>query len=325
MQTLTMKWSLVLLLLTGGIAIGEDEKTKEKPVAPDVAKALRESKEFAAKCKQFGVTYSEGVVRAQGEIHYRGGGPCEYLVGVFPAKAHETIVLLDKGPFKKADPKRDRGSQEEAGDVRRPREAVRGLAQVLSNAFTAATFKRGKPFDWDRKTGEVFPPTGETIHIYAEWKDKEGKQKRALMSDWLWNFKLLEVMAPGKFVYTGSLMIEEELPDKNEKKLWLGAEVDGLISAILNTATALMDNTEDGSLDNGAYEAIPIRIPEAGTRVTMAFSRIELEVTENYPALKLPKELIEEKKRRAAEAARKKLEEKTPKKKPEKTDEKKDK
>ena len=287
MKKRTMIASL-LLLLSADVATAQDKK------AVNVGEVLKKSKEFARKCKEFKITYAAGVVRAQGEIHYRGGGPCEYLVGVYPAKAHETIVLLDKGTFK--------------GEGGRPREAVRGLAEVLSNAFLAADFKRGKPFDWDRKTGDVFPPKGETVHIYVEWKDEDGK-KRARMSDWLWNYKLIEVMAPGKFVYTGSLMLEEELPNK-KKKFWLGAEVDGLISAVLNTATALMDNTEDGSLDNGAYEAIPPRIPESGTRVTLAFSKKKLEVTENYPPMKLPKVLIEEKKRRAEEAARKKLDEK---------------
>ncbi|MHC4932824.1 MAG: YdjY domain-containing protein [Planctomycetota bacterium] len=277
------------MLLAALAAIAQD--TKREPLV-DVGKVLRESKEFAAKCKEFKVTWSEGVVRSEGQVYYRGGGPCEYLVGVFPAKAHETIVLLDKGPFE--------------GEGRRPREPIYGLAEVINNAFLAAGFQKGKPFDWDRETGDVFAPKGETTYVYCEWKSEKGKVLRARMCDWLWNFKLLEVMQPGKIVYTGSLILDEG-PPTNKK--WLGAEVDGLVVAILNTSTALMDNVEDGGLDNGAYEAIPIRIPPAGTRVTVAFSKKELEVTENYPPLKLPKELQEEKRKSAEEAARKKLDE----------------
>jgi len=227
-------------------------------------------------------------VRSDGEIYYRGGGPCEYLVGVFPAKAHETIVLLDKGPWE--------------GEGRRPRAPVQGLAEVLNNAFLAAGFVRGKAFDWDRETGDVFPPKGETVYVYAEWKDKDGKAHRARMCDWVWNFKTIEVMQPGQFVYTGSVLIEED-------KVWLGAEIDGLIVAILNTSTSLIDSVEEGALDNGAYEAIPIRIPPAGQRVTVAFTKAPLEVTENYPPLKLPPELIERKKQLEEEKARKKEEE----------------
>ena len=286
-------------MLFCALAVLGQEGGKEPLV--DVGKVLRESKEFAEKCKEFKVTWTEGVVRSEGQIYYRGGGPCEYLVGVFPAKAHETIVLLDKGPFE--------------GEGHRPREPVYGLAEVVNNAFLAAGFKKGKPFDWDRDTGAVFPPKGETTYVYCEWKNEKGKFHRARMCDWLWNFKLIEVMQPGKIVYTGSLILDEGPPSH---KKWLGAEVDGLVVAILNTSTALMDNVEDGGLDNGAYEAIPIRIPPAGTRVTVAFSREKLEVTEKYPPLKLPKELIEEKKRRAEEAARKKLDE--PKKKEEEKD-----
>jgi hypothetical protein len=277
---------LVALCLLAALA-GAQEK-------PDLGKILRGSKEFAEKCKRMRIAFEPGVVRAEGTIHYRGGGPCEYLITVHPAKAHETIVLLDNGPWE--------------GEERRPREALRGLAEVLNNAFLAAGFKKGKAFDWDRKTGEAFLPKGETVYVYAEWTDKAGKAHRARMSDWLWNFKTIEVMEEGKFVYTGSVLLEEELPGGG-RKFWLGAEVDGLVAAVLNTSSSIVDNLEEGGLDNGAYEAIPIRIPDEGTRVKIAFSKKKLEVSENYPPLKLPKELIEEKKRRAAEAAKKKLDE----------------
>ena len=271
-----------LSFLLAALCLAQDDNKKKPPV--DVGKVLRESKEFAGKCKEYRIAFGDGVVRSEGEIYYRGGGPCEYLVGVFPAKAHETIVLLDKGPWE--------------GDGRRDRAPVRGLAEVLNNAFLAAGFKKGKPFSWNQETGEAFAPDGEVVHIYAEWTDKEGKELRALMSDWLWNFKTIDVMQAGKFVYTGSQIVDEGPPDNRK---WLAAEIDGLVVAVLNTSSALIDNVEDGGLDNGAYEAIPIRIPPSGTRVTVAFSRTELEVTEKYPPLKLPKELEEEKRRREAE------------------------
>ena len=47
-----------------------------------------------------------------------------------------------------------------------------------SDAFIAAGFPKGKPFDWDRETGEVFPPKGEKTYIYAEWKDEKGNVTR---------------------------------------------------------------------------------------------------------------------------------------------------
>ncbi len=280
-----MRLSPLVLIL--GLAAAQE------PV--DLGKVLRESEEFAKKCAEFKIAFEPGKVRATGVIHYRGGGPCEYLVTVYPAKAHETIVLLDKGP-------------ESAGN----REYVRHLAEVLNNAFLAAGFRKGRPFDWERelpegKEGEVppppriYPPEGEVVHIYAEWKDPEGKTRRARMSDWLWNFKTIDVMQPGKFVYTGSQIVDEGPP---EHKKWLAAELDGLVVAVLNTSSAIIDNTEDGALENGAYEAIPVRIPESGTRVTVVFSKEELEGTEKYPPLELPPELVAEKKRREAEKKR---------------------
>lgn len=289
---------LALALLLGGLTVLAQERPRvpgaEKEEGPvDVGKVLRESREFLVKCRKHRVSFEPGIVRAEGEIYYRGGGPCEYLVGVFPAKAHETIVLLDKGPFE--------------GDGRRPREYVRGLAEVLNNAFLAAGFERGKPFDWDRQSGEVFLPKGVTTYIYAEWTDAKDQLHRAYMADWLWNFKTIDVMKRGQFVYTGSQIIDEG-PPTNKK--WLGAEVDGLIVAVLNTSTALIDNLEDGGLDNGAYEAIPIRIPPAGTRVRAVFSNKELKLTENYEPLKLTPEVIEARKRRDAELKLKAEEEK---------------
>lgn len=270
----------LLFLLAALPALGQDKA--DQPV--DLKKVFSESKEFAEKCKQFRISWEDGLVRAVGEIAYRGGGPCEYLVNVAPAKAHETIVLLDNGPWDE--------------EKRRPRGQLNGLATVLNNAFIAAGFKKGKPFDWDRETGEVFPPKGETVYIYAEWKDQEsGQVTRARMCDWLWNYRTIDVMQPGKFVYTGSMMIDEGPPDH---KKWFGAEIDRLLVATLNTSTALLDNTDEGALDNGTYEAVALRIPDIGTRVTILFSRTVLEA-HTFAPLKLPQEVLDARKKRDEE------------------------
>ena len=118
-----------------------------KPTPVDLEKVFRESKEFRAKCKELQISFGDGIVRAPGEIVYRGGGPCEYLINVAPAKAHETIVLLDDGPWVPPPAKEGRPPP------RRPRKQLNGLATVLNNAFIAAGFKKGRPFDWDHKTG----------------------------------------------------------------------------------------------------------------------------------------------------------------------------
>lgn len=256
----------------------------EEPAPVDVGKVLRESKEFQEQCAKMKVTFVPGLVASLGAIVYRGGGPCEYGVGIYPSKPHETIVLLDEGPW--------------TGEGQRPREYVRGLATTLNNAMLAAGFKPGSAFDWNRETGELSLPKGETVHIYVEWTDAEAKKHRARLSDWLWNFKTIDVMQPGKWIYTGSIIYDEGPPDH---KKWLGAEMDGLIVAVLNTSTSMIDCIEEGATDNGTYEAIPVRIPESGTRVTVLFSAKELEFTENYPPLKLPKELEEAKKAREEE------------------------
>ena len=277
-----MRYALIAaLLLAAGLAWTQDEP-KEAPEKPevqpvDLAKVLRGSKEFKEKLKGFKMSFKEGEVRAVGEI--------VYLVNVFPQKAHETIVLLDNGPWE--------------GDGRRDRKFAQGLATTLNNAMIAAGFEKGKPFDWDRETGEVFPPKGDVVHIYCEWKEDD-KVKRADMSEWLWNYKLLDVMKPGSWVYTGSTMIDEGPPDH---KLWFGAEIDGLLVAVLNTSTAMIDNTEDGALENGAYEAIHHRIPEIGTRVSVVFSKKKLECHE-YEPLEIPEETLKERKRRQEERAK---------------------
>ncbi|MHC4938965.1 MAG: YdjY domain-containing protein [Planctomycetota bacterium] len=276
----------VALLLTLAAGVIADEKKPEAPKI-DVGAILRKSAKFQKQCKEMLISYEEGVVRAEGEIGYRGGGPCEYLVSVFPAKSHETIVLLDDGPWE--------------GEGRRPNARRKDYATVLNNAFLAAGYKRGRAFSWNNETGEVFPPKGEKVHVYAEWTDEKTKKtKRALMADWLWNFKTVHVMVPD-FVYTGSLLIEHE----GEK--FLGAEMDGLVVAVLNTGTALIDSLEDGSLDNGAYEAIPIRIPPTGTRVKVVFSKKALPA-EKFKPLKLNEELKAARAKYLAEKKKKKEE-----------------
>ncbi|MFB3065158.1 MAG: YdjY domain-containing protein [Planctomycetota bacterium] len=258
-----------------GLAVPAATQEPEAPLKPeagpaiDLGKVLRESKEFKEKCAGFRIEFEAGRVSAEGEIVYRGGGPCEYLVGVFPSKAHETVVLLDKGPW--------------TGEGRRPLEYIENLAANLNNALLAAGFRKGRPFQWNAETGEVRPPKGETVHLYAEWK-VEGKLHRARTSDWLWNHEQRSVMKPGQFVYTGSVIYDEGPPTH---KKWLGAEVDGLIVAVLTTSSSLVDHTEKGGMFNGAYEAIPMRIPESGTRIRVVFSKKELEVTEKYEPLKL--------------------------------------
>jgi len=284
MRRTVLNHAILVACMTGLSAAGEEEAPKN-PKAPevDVGAILRKSDDFKQKCASFRVACKDGEVRALGEIAYRGGGPCEYLINVAPAKAHETVVLLDRGPPKK--------------DEQRDRKSLEGYALTLNNAFLAAGFKRGKPFAWNDETGEVFPPKGETVHIFVEWKEeKTGKTLRARMSDWLWNFKTTHAMEPA-FVYTGSMWLE------HDGKKFLGADLDGLVVAVLNTSTAIVDSNEDGSLENGAYEAIPIRMPPIGTRVAVIFSKTELGGLEKYPAMKLPEELVKKRKEYLARKA----------------------
>lgn len=278
---------LVGLLGFPGHAQEPEPRPAEEPAPVDVAKVLRESPEFKETCKRFRITWEDGLVTAVGEIAYRGGGPCEYIVNVSPAKAHETVVLLDTGPWT---------------SKRRPSGArMNGYAICLNNALLCAGFKPGKPFSWNEETGEAFPPQGEALQIYFEWKDEAKAQVRARVPDLLWNYRTIDVMQPGTLVYTGSMMIDEGPPDH---KQWFGAEVDRLIVACYSTPTALIDNTEEGAAENGTYEAIPDRVPEVGTRVTVLFSRKPLEGVTEFKPLELPDEVLAERKRRAEEKAK---------------------
>ncbi len=279
--------AITLLGLLAGQGVGQEPAPKEEPEPIDVAKVLRESKEFAETCKRFRISWEEGLVRATGEIAYIGGGPCEYIVNVSPAKAHETIVLLDTGPW--TSKRRPAGGR------------MNGYATCLNNAFLCAGFKSGKPFRWNEETGEIFPPEGEPVDIGFEWTDEQKARIRARVPDLLWNYRTLDVMRPGHLVYTGSMMVDEGPPDH---KLWFGAEIDRLIVACYSTATALVDNTEEGAAENGTYEAIPARLPEIGTRVTVLFSRSALEGVTEFKPLDLPEEVLAERKRRAEEKAK---------------------
>ena len=276
----------LLALLCDSQEPKEPEKPAEEPAPVDLAKVLRESPEFADTCKRFRISWEEGLVRAVGEIAYVGGGPCEYIVNVSPAKAHETIVLLDTGPWTS---KRRPSSQR-----------MNGYATCLNNAFLCAGFKAGKPFGWNEETGETYPPQGEVVHLYFEWKD--GKTTtRARVSDLLWNFRTVDVMKPDHLVYTGSMMIDEGPPHHSK---WFGAEADRLIVACYSTPTALIDNTEEGAPENGTYAAITDRLPEIGTRVTVLFARKPLAGVTEFKPLDIPEEVLAERKRREEEKAK---------------------
>ncbi|MFI5403701.1 MAG: YdjY domain-containing protein [Planctomycetota bacterium] len=284
-----MRTATLALLLVGFLGRGhaQEPKPAEEPAPVDVAKVLRESPEFKETCKRFRISWEEGVVRATGEIAYRGGGPCEYIVNVSPAKAHETIVLLDTGPWT---------------SKRRPSGArLNGYATCLNNALLCAGFKPGKPFGWNEQTGEMFPPQGEVVHLYFEWKDEAKAEIRARVPDLLWNYRTVDVMQRETLVYTGSMMIDEG-PPKHQQ--WFGAEVDRLIVACYSTPTSLIDNTEEGAAENGTYEAIHARVPDVGTRVTVVFSRKPLEGVTEFKPLELPEEVLAERKRRAEEKAK---------------------
>jgi hypothetical protein len=263
----------------------EPPKPAEEPAPVDLAKVLRESPEFAETCKRFRISWEEGLVRAVGEIAYVGGGPCEYIVNVSPAKAHETIVLLDTGPWTS---KRRPSSQR-----------MNGYATCLNNAFLCAGFKAGKPFSWSEETGETHPPEGDIVHLYFEWKS-EKSETRARVSDLLWNYRTVDVMQPDHLVYTGSMMI----PAQQNEGPWFGAEIDRLIVACYSTPTSLIDNTEEGAPENGTYEGIPARLPEIGTRVTVLFAKKPLEGVTQFPPLELPDEVLAERKRRQEEKAK---------------------
>ena len=277
----------LLALLCDSQEPKEPEKPAEEPAPVDLAKVLRESPEFADTCKRFRISWEEGIVRGVGEIAYVGGGPCEYIVNVSPAKAHETIVLLDTGPWTS---KRRPSSQR-----------MNGYATCLNNAFLCAGFKAGKPFSWNEETGAIYPPQGEVVHMYFEWKDDNKTSVRAHVPDLLWNYRTVDVMQPGHLVYTGSMMIDEG-PPKHEK--WFGAEVDRLIVACYSTPTALIDNTEEGAAENGTYEGIPARLPSVGTRVTVLFARKPLAGVTEFKPLDIPEEVLAERKRRAEEKAK---------------------
>ncbi|HEX5135751.1 MAG TPA: YdjY domain-containing protein [Planctomycetota bacterium] len=274
--------AIALLALLGSAQ--EPDKPSQPPEPVDVAKILRTSAEFAETCQRFRIQWEENLVRTVGEIAYRGGGPCEYLVNVSPAKAHETIVLLDPGPWT---------------SKRRPSgERMRGYATCLNSALLCAGFKAGRPFRWNEETGETFPPEGDVVHVYVEWQDAKQEPVRARIEDLVWNYRTVDVMQRGKLVYTGSMMIDEGPPNH---KPWFGAEVDRLIVACYSTPTALIDNTEEGAPDNGTYEAIHARVPEVGTRVTVLFSKEPLDNVTEFKPLELPEEVLEARRQREAE------------------------
>jgi hypothetical protein len=159
-------------------------------------------------------------------------GPLEQLLTRKNRKEHEAVLAADI-------------------DARKAHEAL-----ILAGA------KEGKPVKWLPK---YVPPTGTTIKVSLQYKDKKGKQVVLDARSWIRNLKTRKELTTD-WVFPGSMLVDNPL-DKNARKHYLAN--DGDVICISNFESAMLDlpiESSKADLDRG-YEAWTERIPPIGTKV----------------------------------------------------------
>jgi hypothetical protein len=137
-------------------------------------------------------------------------------------------------------------------------------ARNIHFALTAAKAEAGKPVQFRPK---FQAPTGTTIKVSLEYKDKDGKLVRVPAQQWVRHVKTKKDL-PYDWVFAGSHLFNDPL-DKTRPPFY--AANDGDVICVANFETAMLDLPVDSSKDNDdlAYEAHTERIPPLETPVLL--------------------------------------------------------
>lgn len=102
------------------------------------------------------------------------GGAMEYLAVSKGGKQYESIIVLECKP------------------------------EAVYNALIKIGLKKGKPASFDEK-GKPILPTGATVRLFVQWKDKNGKTTRIRAEDFIYSVKSKKRMQYVEWPFTGSI------------------------------------------------------------------------------------------------------------------------
>lgn len=190
-----------------------------------------------------------------------------------PAVELESMVVLREGPLELFACRP--GIREHESIL-----AVRAKSIDIYNAIGLIGVKPGHPVRYDLEKQKVIPPTGEQLSIDIRYKDdpieNDAIEKDAIEKDaiekvektvplefWMRDVKTGKQPDPQKWIFTGSIKIEDDAK--------LAAEYEGTIICVVDFDTALIGPADIHSADNEALwiEAFTDRIPPRGTRCSI--------------------------------------------------------
>jgi hypothetical protein len=135
-------------------------------------------------------------------------------------------------------------------------------ASKIHLALITANAEPGKPVQFRPK---FKPPTGTTIKITLQYKDKDGKEVRVPAQQWIRSIKTKKDL-PYEWVFAGSFFFAD--PQEKSRPPYYTAN-DGDVICLANFETAMLDLPITSTKDNDdlAYEAHTERIPPLDTPV----------------------------------------------------------
>ncbi len=137
---------------------------------------------------------------------------------------------------------------------------TRAKPSHIHAALLALGLSPGKPARWWE--GKRLPPQGAELSIFLEWKDADGKVRRAPAADWLNRGPKRAASSPKKWVFVGSLVLANGV-------YW--ADEEGEVISVSNFASSVIDVPFESSdkKDLLEFSANTNAIPAVKTPVTV--------------------------------------------------------
>jgi hypothetical protein len=110
------------------------------------------------------------------------------------------------------------------------------------------------------------PPQGDPVEVSVEW-DANGKRRRALMDELIFDQRTKKTIAAGPFVYAGSKILGGGGPGNTPQYL---AEVEGVLIGFMHGPQSIIDNPRNDTIDGyGAFVLNPSLGLTPDTAVTL--------------------------------------------------------
>lgn len=210
---------------------------------PDLFEAARRGAESV------GFTLTKDELRCPSRLVLHEG-PLEYFAVLKGGKEHETLIAVVGNTLPEA---------------RRPKD----MGVKLSNAMQALGFKRGRPIKMTAAGTE--PAKGDTVWMFIEWTTA-GKTEIVRAEDLVWHRIKSRPMAPGAWVFVGSLFVGGD----ERGTLDYAADLTAELASTYSAPSTIIDNVDEGAQDDTVFLVATPRIPDDVTNCTLILRRTDL-------------------------------------------------